>query len=95
MCKCGEMRKESGLQSPGLRRRLHSLGRAREFQGKERMASVRAASQARVNASGSAEINRPGLIFTHWALLTLNDGLIREQQPKYDLCASLGHYNNN
>lgn len=41
-----------------------------ELQGKERMASVKAASPARLNHSSSAEINRPGLI---WALLTLSD----------------------
>lgn len=52
---------------------LHSLGWTTELQGKERMASMKAASQARVNYSNSAEINRTGLIFTHWALLTLND----------------------
>lgn len=52
---------------------LHSLGWTAELQGKEGMANVKAASRAGVNNSTSAEINRPGLIFTHWALLNLND----------------------
>lgn len=51
-----------------------------ELQGKEGMASVKAASQAGANDSSSAEINRPELIFTRWALLTLKDAKLLDKR---------------
>jgi len=59
---------------------LHSLGWTTELWGKERMAGVKTASQARLNDSSSAEISRPGLIFTHWALLVLHGAKLLDKR---------------